>query len=235
MIIIPAIDIKNGQCVRLIQGDYDQITNYGDNPVSQAMEWQTLGAEMIHLVDLDGAKEGRLMNGELIRKISEQIDAPIEVGGGIRNTQAVENYIQSGVSRVIIGTAAVNDPEWLNQMVQKYGDKICVSIDAKDGKIATEGWLKATDTDAIEYILKLEQMGVKTIVYTDISKDGMMKGPNFEMYEKISKLSKIDVIASGGVSTLADVKRLKEMNLYGAIIGKALYEGAIDLKEALSC
>ncbi len=136
---------------------------------------------------------------------------------------------------MIIGTAAVNDPEWLNQMVQKYGDKICVSIDAKDGKIATEGWLKATDTDAIEYILKLEQMGVKTIVYTDISKDGMMKGPNFEMYEKISKLSKIDVIASGGVSTLADVKRLKEMNLYGAIIGKALYEGAIDLKEALSC
>lgn len=235
MIIIPAIDIKDGQCVRLIQGDYDQITNYGDDPVSQALEWQALGAEMIHLVDLDGAKEGRLMNGELIRKISQKIDVPLEVGGGIRDTKAVENYIQAGVSRVIIGTAAVNNPEWLNQMVQKYKDKICVSIDAKDGKIATEGWLKATDTDAIEYILKLEEMGVKTIVYTDISKDGMMKGPNFQMYEKISQLSNIDVIASGGVSSLSDVKRLKEMNLYGAIIGRALYEGAIDLKEALSC
>jgi phosphoribosylformimino-5-aminoimidazole carboxamide ribotide isomerase len=235
MIIIPAIDIKDGKCVRLIQGDYNQVTNYGDNPVSQALEWQSLGAEMIHLVDLDGAKEGRLMNGELIRKIAETIEVPIEVGGGIRDTQAVENHVQSGVARVIIGTAAVNNPEWLGQMVKKYGDKICVSIDAKDGKIATEGWLKATDTDAIDFILKLEEMGVKTIVYTDIAKDGMMKGPNFEMYEKISKLSKIDVIASGGVSTLADVKKLKAMNLYGAIIGKALYVGAIDLKEALSC
>lgn len=235
MIIIPAIDIKDGRCVRLIQGDYDQVTTYGDDPVSQALKWEALGAQMIHLVDLDGAKYGERVNRDLIGRIAQGVKVPVEVGGGIRDTQAVEDYLSAGVARVIIGTAAIENPEWLAEMVAKHGEKICVSIDAKNGMIATEGWLKESDTQAVDFILKLEAMGVKHIVYTDIAKDGMMQGPNYDMYQEIQQASTIGVIASGGVSSLADVRRLSGMGLYGAIIGKALYEGAIDLKEALAC
>ncbi len=235
MKILPAIDIKNGKCVRLTQGDYNRVTEYGDDPVAVAKKWESLGADIIHIVDLDGAKSGQLINLEVIKRIVEAVDIPIQIGGGIRTTDSVENYIEAGVMRVIIGTAAVTQPEWLKEMVAKYDAKICVSIDAINGNIATEGWQNVLTLDAVDYILELESIGVKTIVYTDISKDGMLKGPNFEMYEIIDKQTKVDIIASGGVTTLSDVKRLKEIDMYGAIIGKALYDGVIDLKEAIEC
>lgn len=235
MIILPAIDIKGGQCVRLLQGDYDQVTTYGDDPVSQALKWESLGAGMIHLVDLDGAKSGQRINRDIIGRIAAAVKVPVEVGGGIRDTQAVEDYLSVGVSRVIIGTAAIEKPEWLEEMVQRFGERICVSIDAKDGMIATDGWIKDSGIPAVEFIKRLEAMGVTHIVYTDIARDGMLQGPNFAMYEKIAAESGIGVIASGGVSTLEDIRTLREMGLYGAIIGKALYEGTLDLKEALSC
>ncbi len=160
---------------------------------------------------------------------------PVEVGGGIRTSEAVKQYLEAGVKRVIIGTAAIKNPEWVMKMIKTYGDKICVSIDVRNGFIASEGWLDVSKIKAADFILKLEKWGVKTVVYTDISKDGMLKGPNFEMYGKISKKTKIDIIASGGVTTLNDIKKLKKMNLYGAIIGKSIYDGVIDLKEAIKC
>jgi len=235
MKILPAIDIKNGKCVRLTQGDYNRVTEYGDDPVEVAKKWESQGADIIHIVDLDGAKSGQLINLEVIKKIVASVNIPIQIGGGIRTTDSVENYIKAGVMRVIIGTAAVTQPEWLKDMVAKHDDKICVSIDAINGNIATEGWQNVLSLNAVDYILELESIGVKTIVYTDISKDGMLKGPNFEMYEVIDKQTNVDIIASGGVTTLADVKRLKEIDMYGAIIGKALYDGVIDLKEAIEC
>lgn len=235
MKILPAIDIKNGKCVRLTQGDYNRVTEYGDDPVEVAKKWESQGADIIHIVDLDGAKSGQLINLEVIKKIVASVDIPIQIGGGIRTTDSVENYIDAGVMRVIIGTAAVTQPEWLKEMVAKHDSKICVSIDAINGNIATEGWQNVLTLNAVDYILELESIGVRTIVYTDISKDGMLKGPNFEMYEVIDKKTNVDIIASGGVTTLADVKRLKEIDMYGAIIGKALYDGVVDLKEAIEC
>lgn len=235
MKILPAIDIKNGKCVRLTQGDYNRVTEYGDDPIEVAKKWESQGADIIHIVDLDGAKSGQLINLEVIKKIVASVDIPIQIGGGIRTTDSVENYIDAGVMRVIIGTAAVTQPEWLKEMVAKHDSKICVSIDAINGNIATEGWQNVLTLNAVDYILELESIGVRTIVYTDISKDGMLKGPNFEMYEVIDKKTNVDIIASGGVTTLADVKRLKEIDMYGAIIGKALYDGVVDLKEAIEC
>ncbi len=235
MKIIPAIDIKDGQCVRLLQGDYGKIIKYSKNPVEIAKKWEAMGAEIIHLVDLDGAKTGKLVNIEMLKDIIENIKVPVEVGGGIRTSEAVKQYLEAGVKRVIIGTAAIKNPEWVMKMIKIYGDKICVSIDVRNGFIASEGWLDVSKIKAADFILKLEKWGVKTVVYTDISKDGMLKGPNFEMYGKISKKTKIDIIASGGVTTLNDIKKLKKMNLYGAIIGKSIYDGVIDLKEAIKC
>jgi phosphoribosylformimino-5-aminoimidazole carboxamide ribotide isomerase len=235
MKIIPAIDIKGGQCVRLIQGDYDQVTRYDKSPPEQAIIWQQMGAEMIHLVDLDGAKSGKLINLKIIEEVVSRVDVPVEVGGGIRTTEAVEAYDRIGVSRIIIGTAALKNPDWLKEMVQRYPEKICVSIDASNGMIATDGWTSVSDVSAQEYILKLESWGVKTIVYTDIAKDGMLSGPNFEIYKQLSEISDIQIIASGGITRIEDVITLKQMDVYGAIIGKALYEGYITLKEAISC
>ena len=235
MKIIPAIDIKDGQCVRLLQGDYEKITRYSKDPVEMAKKWEKLGAKIIHIVDLDGAKTGKLVNLEIIKDIVENIKVPVEVGGGIRTSEAVKKYLGVGVERVIIGTAAIKNPQWVKEMIDIYGDKICVSIDAKNEFIASEGWIEVSEIKAVDFILKLEKWGIATIVYTDISKDGMLKGPNFEMYEKISKETKIKIIASGGVTTINDIKKLKEINLYGAIIGKALYDGLIDLREAIKC
>lgn len=230
MILFPAIDIRNGKCVRLIQGDYTKEIVYGDSPTEMALLWEKQGAEFIHIVDLDGAKTGDSANRLAIQEVAKAVSIPIQVGGGIRSMETIDNHIKNGVSRVIIGTAAITNRPFLVEAVAKYGDKIAVSIDARNGLVATDGWTETTDTKAIDLLRDLEEIGVKTIVYTDILKDGMMQGPNFEELKTVDGASKIDVIASGGVSTEKDIEELQAMNLYGAIIGKALYEGTLSLE-----
>ncbi len=233
MIILPAIDLKDGKCVRLEQGLFDKVTVFGDNPVEMAQKWESAGSEYLHLVDLDGAKDGVPKNLEIIKDICKNIDIPIQLGGGIRTKETVKILLDAGVTRVIVGTMAINDMELLKELVDEYGERIVVSIDAKDGLVAVNGWVNTSEVDSIDLVRELEKIGVKTIVYTDIAKDGMMEGPNFEIYETLSKETDIDVVASGGVSTIENVKRLKKMDMYGAIIGRALYTGDIDIKEAL--
>ena len=235
MIIFPAIDIRNEKCVRLTQGDYSKMTVYGVDPVEVALKWQSKGAEYLHMVDLDGAKDGKRVNGAIIEKVAKNVDIPIQVGGGIRDAKAVEELLSIGVSRAIIGTGAINDLKWLSELVRVYGEKICVSIDAKNGFVATDGWKQISEIDAVEFAVNLENIGVKTIVYTDIQKDGMLKGPNFKMYEELMEKVDLDIIASGGITTIEDVETLKCMGIYGAIIGKALYDEKIKLEEAISC
>lgn len=230
MILFPAIDIRNGKCVRLIQGDYDQEIVYGDSPTEMALLWEKQGAEFIHIVDLDGAKTGNSPNQQAIQSIAEAVSVPIQVGGGIRSIDIIEKHIASGVNRVIIGTAAITNRPFLEEAVQKYGDKIAVSIDARNGFVATDGWTETTDKKALDLLKELEEIGVKTVVYTDIFKDGMMQGPNFEELQTINEATSIDVIASGGVTTEEDIEKLASKNLYGAIIGKALYEGTLSLQ-----
>lgn len=235
MIIFPAIDIRNEKCVRLTQGDYSKMTVYGVDPVEVAIKWQSKGAEYLHIVDLDGAKDGKRVNGAIIEKIAKSTEIPIQVGGGIRDTKAVEELLSNGVSRVIIGTGAIKDLKWLSELVRVYGEKICVSIDAKNGFVATDGWEQISKINAVDFAVNLENIGVRTIVYTDIQKDGMLKGPNFKMYEELMKEVNLDIIASGGITTIEDVETLKRMGIYGAIIGKALYDEKIKLEEAISC
>lgn len=233
MILFPAIDIRGGKCVRLIQGDYAQEIIYGDSPTEMALLWEKQGAEYIHIVDLDGAKTGDSANRLAIQEVAKAVSIPIQVGGGIRSMDIIDDHIESGVSRIIIGTAAITNRSFLKQAVAKYGDKIAVSIDARNGLVATDGWTETSDTKAIDLLKDLEEIGVKTVVYTDILKDGMMQGPNFEELRTVDEASSIDVIASGGVSTKEDIEKLGQMDLYGAIIGKALYEGALSLEELL--
>lgn len=231
MILFPAIDIRNGKCVRLIQGDYDQEIIYGDSPTEMALLWEKQGAEFIHIVDLDGAKTGDSPNQRAIQAIAEAVSVPIQVGGGVRSMEMVEIHIESGVDRVIIGTAAITNRPFLEAAVKKYGDQIAVSIDARNGFVATDGWTETSETKALDLLAELEKIGVKTVVYTDIFKDGMMQGPNFEELQAVDEASPIDVIASGGVTTEEDIEKLERMNLYGAIIGKALYEGSLSLEK----
>lgn len=233
MIIFPAIDILNGNCVRLIQGDYNQERVYGDSPVDMAKKWESLGGEFIHIVDLNGAKSGESVNKEVISKIAQAVSVPVQVGGGIRSLDVIEGYINSGVSRVIIGTAAITDKDFLQKAVAAYGDKIAVSVDARGGYVATDGWTDTSDVKAIDLVKELEALGVSTIVYTDIAKDGMLQGPNFEEQEAIHEATRMDVIASGGVTTVEDVDKLRELGLYGAIIGKALYDGKLDFTDVV--
>lgn len=235
MIIFPAIDIRNEKCVRLTQGDYSKMTIYGADPVEVAIKWQSKGAEYLHIVDLDGAKDGKRVNGAIIGKIAKNAEIPIQVGGGIRDTKAVEELLGIGVSRVIIGTGAIKDLKWLSELVRIYGEKICVSIDAKNGFVATDGWEQISEISAVEFAENLENIGVRTIVYTDIQKDGMLKGPNFKMYEELMGKVNLDIIASGGITTIGDIETLKRMGIYGAIIGKALYDEKIKLEEVISC
>ena len=234
MIIFPAIDIKDNKCVRLSQGDFNKVNVYGDNPSKMAKKWEEKGAKFIHIVSLNGARGEGNINDESIKKILQSVNIPIQIGGGVRDEKRIEDLLELGVNRVIIGSMAVKNKELLKDLVKKYKEKIVVSIDAKNGKVAIEGWEEVSSLDSIELCKELEEIGVKTIVYTDISKDGMMIGPNFNIYEKLSKETSLDIIASGGVTTLEDVKKLNLMNLYGAIIGKSLYENKIELKEALS-
>ena len=233
MYIYPAIDLYEGKAVRLFKGDYTRMTVYNDNPAEVAKAFAAAGARHIHLVDLEGAKKGEPANLETIEKIIAAADFFVEVGGGIRNLQTIESYLSIGVDRVILGTAAVTDPEFLEDSLAKYGEKIAVGVDIKDGFVAIKGWTEKSSVTAEDFFAKMEALGVKTVICTDISRDGAMKGTNRELYQSLSKKYAIDLIASGGVSDIEDVKALVAMQLHGAIIGKAYYIGAIDLKEAV--
>lgn len=227
MILFPAIDIRNGNCVRLKQGDYAQEKIYHESPVAVAMAWEEQGAEYLHIVDLDGAKTGTPANQNTIQSITKQASIPVQVGGGIRSMETIESYINLGVSRVIIGTAAIQQWSFLQQALERFGGKIAVSIDARDGYAATNGWLETSEVRAIDFIKKLERIGVGTIIYTDILKDGMLSGPNFVELEAIQSATSIQIIASGGITTRQDVEHLTSLGLYGSIIGKALYDGTL--------
>ena len=233
MKLYPAIDLYDGKAVRLYKGEYQQMTVYNENPVAVAMDFQKAGATCIHLVDLEGAKFGTTPNIGVIAKILEQTDLFVEVGGGIRTLETVDAYLSLGVNRVILGTAAVTDRAFLEAALQKYGEKIAVGVDLKDGYVAIKGWTEKSQWTADAFFTDLEKLGVSTVICTDISRDGAMQGTNRQLYKELSEKFKIQLIASGGVSDLADVKALKEMDLHGAIIGKAYYTGAIDLAEAL--
>ena len=234
MIIFPAIDIKDEKCVRLSQGKFDNVDVYGDDPSEMAMKWEAFGAEFIHVVDLDGAKDGTPKNSSLIEKIVSRVHIPIQLGGGIRSYDTVKLLLEKGVRRVILGTSAVKSPELVEKLVAEFGDRIAIGIDAKDGFVAIEGWASTSSFTAIEFAQKMQDIGVKTIIYTDISKDGMMIGPNFDAMQKMMEaVPSINIIASGGVSSIEDVRKLSEMGVYGAIIGKAAYIGKIDIKEAI--
>ena len=234
MIIFPATDIIDGKVVRLLKGDYGKKTVYDITPLDAAREFKSCGAEYLHAVDLDGAKSGKCDNIDVIRLLAEKSGLKVEIGGGIRSEESVKKYIDAGVWRVILGTAAVKDPEFLKITVDKYKEKIAVGADIKDGFVATDGWMEKSSITCFDFFEKMEQIGVKTIICTDISKDGAMQGTNHELYGELMNRFKIDITASGGVSSIDDVKRLKKSGIYGAIIGKALYNGAVDLKEAIS-
>lgn len=232
MKIFPAIDIEDGHCVRLKQGKLQDITVYGKDPVEMALKWEKLGAKYLHVVDLDGAFKGGGQNTEVIHKMCQALSIPIEVGGGIRNEEAIKTHLANGVDRVIIGSKAVASPYFAIQAAKKYGsDHIAVSVDAHGDTVATHGWVDGSNQKVLPFVKTLLDNGVNTIVYTDISRDGMLTGPNFEMMETLNALEGIHLIASGGVSCAADLKRLSDMGVYGAITGKALYEGKVTMEE----
>ncbi|WMI81877.1 1-(5-phosphoribosyl)-5-[(5-phosphoribosylamino)methylideneamino]imidazole-4-carboxamide isomerase [Anaerotignum sp. MB30-C6] len=233
MKLFPAIDIIEGCAVRLVKGDYAQKTVYSTNPVAVAKSFAEAGATYLHLVDLEGAKDGSTPNLKIIGEIIKESGLLVEVGGGIRSEKTIQKYLDSGVFRVILGTAAVNNPEFLKEMVLKYGERIAVGVDFKDGKVAVKGWTELSEESCFEFCEKLEKIGVKTIICTDISKDGLLAGTNLALYKEMSGKFNMDIVASGGVTTLEDVARLQKMGLYGAILGKALYTGNIDLKQAI--
>ena len=232
MIIFPAIDLIEGKAVRLLKGDYDQMTVYSDDPVSIACDFKESGATHIHVVDLEGAKDGTTPNFETVKAIKE-VGLFTEIGGGIRDMDTVDKYLSAGIDRVILGTAAVNDQEFLKEALSKYGERIAVGVDIKDGKVAIKGWLEKSSFDAKDFCKYMESLGVKTLICTDISKDGAMMGTNQELYKELSSELGLQITASGGVSIIDDVKKLREKELYGAIIGKAYYTGAINLSDAI--
>lgn len=233
MLIFPAIDLYEKEAVRLFKGDYNQKTVYSENPVSVALDFKKAGAAHIHLVDLEGAKSGETPNFDVVCAIKRESGLFCEIGGGIRNIETIEKYISAGLDRVILGTAAVTSDGFVEEAVGKYGDKIAVGIDIKDGFVAIKGWTEKSSLDAFSFCERMQKVGVKTIICTDISKDGAMVGTNRELYRELSERFTIDITASGGVSSLDDVKALRKMNLYGAIIGKAYYTGDINLSEAI--
>ncbi|MBE7030319.1 MAG: 1-(5-phosphoribosyl)-5-[(5-phosphoribosylamino)methylideneamino]imidazole-4-carboxamide isomerase [Ruminococcaceae bacterium] len=234
MIIYPAIDMIGGKCVRLTQGRYDDVTVYGDDPVAVAKGWQEQGAQWVHLVDLDGAKSGKSENLAVVEKIAATLSVPVQLGGGIRDMAAVERCLSCGVSRVILGTKAVQDRTFLAKVLEKYGDKIAVGIDAKDGYCATDGWEKVSALTAVEFAKDAASLGARTIIYTDIATDGMLSGPNLSaMREMAAAVPQVGVIASGGVSSAKDITALLDTGVAGAITGRALYTGNLTLADAL--
>ncbi len=233
MILFPAIDLYEKKAVRLYKGDYRQMTVYSENPIEIAQAFASAGATHIHMVDLEGAKDGTTPNLSVVEQVARETDLFVEIGGGIRSMDTIARYLNCGVSRVILGTAAVTDPAFLETALKAYGDKIAVGADVKDGMIAIKGWLESSSYTLEAFMERLEALGVSNVICTDISKDGAMKGTNRRLYRDLSKKYSVSITASGGVSTLDDIKALREMDLYGAIIGKAYYTGAIDLKQAL--
>ena len=233
MIIFPAIDLIGGAAVRLVMGDYGKKTVYSNSPLDVAKGFKEAGAEYLHAVDLDGAKNGGTPNFEVVKTLARESGLKVEIGGGVRDMQTVDKYFEVGVFRVILGSAAVKNPEFLKQAVAKYGDAIAVGVDIKDGNVAIHGWLENTDLECFEFCKRLEADGVSTVICTDISKDGMMKGTNLDLYRKLKDSVSMNIVASGGVSSIDDVKVLRKMDIYGAILGKAIYTGAVSLGEAI--
>ncbi len=233
MIIYPAIDIKDGKCVRLYKGDYDKVTVYNDNPLEVAESFAAAGAEFIHLVDLDGARDGESKNKEIIFEIAKKMPVPVQTGGGIRSLDTIRDYLFNGVQRVILGTAAIQDREFLELAVEEFGEKIVVGIDAKDGYVAYSGWEQLSSSLAVAFAKEAEAIGVRNIVYTDIATDGTLQGPNLEAMAEMAHAVSMNVIASGGVSCLADIEELKKTGVTGVIVGKAIYTGDVVLSEAI--
>ena len=233
MILLPAIDLYEKKVVRLTRGDYAQMTVYNDDPVAQAKLFQDAGAQWLHTVDLEGAKDGSTPNYSVIEAICKDTNLKVEIGGGIRSLDTIQKYLDAGVERVILGTKAVTDPAFLEESLDKFGSHIAVGVDIKDGKIAIKGWLETAQDSVEDFFTKLCKLGVSTVICTDVSKDGMLAGTNVDLYRQLSQKFSLDLIASGGASSQEDLTRLKELGLYGAILGKALYTGALDLKTAL--
>lgn len=233
MRIYPAIDIKDGKCVRLLKGEFDKVTVFGDDPVEMALKWEKQGGEFIHVVDLDGAVKGHGVNAEIIKKICQSVSVPVQTGGGIRTMEDIEAKLACGINRVIIGTKAVSDADFVKRAVEKYGDRIVIGIDAKDGMVAVEGWEKTSDFKAVEFAQKMEEIGVKTIVYTDIATDGTLAGPNIDAMREMAENTSMDIIASGGVGSLEHIKSLVPTGVEGVIVGRAIYTGNVDLAEAV--
>ena len=233
MNIFPAIDLYEKKAVRLYKGDYAAMTVYSDDPVSVARDFENKGAKFIHMVDLEGAKTGETPNLSVVEAVARETDLFIEIGGGIRTLRVAERYFEAGADRVILGTAAVTDEAFLLEAIEKYGEKIAVGADVKDGRIAIKGWLESSAYTLGEFLSKMQKIGVRTVICTDISRDGAMRGANLELYRELSEKYSMQIIASGGVSTLDDIKKLRRMELYGAIVGKAYYTGAIDLSLAI--
>ena len=233
MIIFPAIDLYDGKAVRLYKGDYQNMTVYSDDPLSVARDFEAAGATCVHLVDLEGARDGTTPNIEIVREIATKTGLFTEIGGGIRSMETVKAYFSAGVDRVILGTAAVTDEAFLREAVSAFGERIAVGVDIKDGKVAIKGWLQTAPIEALDFCEKLQKIGVRTVISTDIEKDGAMQGANHALYETLKTRFDMQIVASGGVSALEDVKRLAARGMYGAIIGKAYYTGAISLAEAI--
>ena len=233
MKIYPAIDIKDGKCVRLLRGSFDDVTVYGDNPAEMARKWESLGGEYIHVVDLDGALKGHGVNAESIKKICKAVNVPVQTGGGIRSISDIEAMLECGISRVIIGTKAVSDADFVKEAVKRYGDKIVIGIDAKDGMVAIEGWEKTSEYRAVEFAKKMEEIGVKTIIYTDIATDGTLMGPNVDAMREMVNNTNMDIIASGGIGNIEHIKALIPTGVEGVITGRALYTGNINLCDAI--
>ncbi len=233
MNIFPAIDLYGGKAVRLFKGDYSQMTVYSDNPTEIALDFKAQGADFMHVVDLEGAKTGETPNIDTVKKLVSSTDAFVEVGGGIRRVEVIKKYLDAGVSRVILGTAALTNRDFLCEAIRLFDEKIAVGVDIKESFVAIKGWTEKSNVLAFDFCRELEALGVKTIISTDISKDGAMQGANHELYKRLSDELGIQIIASGGVSSIEDVKRLRKINLYGAIIGKAYYTKAISLREAI--
>ena len=234
MIILPAIDLIDGKAVRLYKGDYSQMTVYGNDPTSVALSFKQAGAEFLHCVDLEGAKDGTTPNLDIVADIVKQSGLKTEIGGGIRSIEVIEKYLNAGVDRVILGTAAVTNPDFLKESLRLFGKHIAVGVDIKDNYVAIKGWTEKSALTCDEFFAQLEALGISTVICTDISKDGAMKGTNIDLYKHLSSTYKIDLVASGGVSSIDDVKTLNAMKIHGAILGKALYTGAVDLKDAIA-
>ncbi|MFP4473282.1 MAG: 1-(5-phosphoribosyl)-5-[(5-phosphoribosylamino)methylideneamino]imidazole-4-carboxamide isomerase [Candidatus Omnitrophota bacterium] len=237
MIIFPAIDIKDGSVVRLAQGHFNEVTKYGQDPAAMARQWVSQGAEHLHIVDLDGAQQGRIANWPMLKKIAKSVTVPLQVGGGVRTEEDIAKLLEIGYERIILGTRAVNDPEFLESVIKRWPENIAVSVDAKNGIVTRLGWTEMTKIRAVDFIRKLKDIGLKCVIFTDVACDGMLCGPNMNSLNKILDAVHIPLIASGGISSMEDIKNLKALEtkgLIGAITGKALYEGTLDLREAIA-